>query len=79
MNFNHKLIKHYTFRIPKTLWYSYRNRSIIQKNIRGIFMADLKIYKHIECSKGDISEYGKRIAYSINTTEKTYYVFYSTQ
>lgn len=42
-------------------------------------MADLKIYKHIECSKGDISEYGKRIAYSINTSEKTCYVFYSTQ
>lgn len=32
-------------------------------------MADLKIYKYLECSKGDISKYGKRIAYSINTTE----------
>lgn len=34
-------------------------------------MADLKIYKYLECSKVDISKYGKRIAYSINTTEKT--------
>lgn len=36
----------------------------------GIFIY-MKIYKYLECSKGDISKNGKRIAYSINTTEKT--------
>lgn len=44
----------------------------------GIFIY-MKIYKYLECSKGDISKYGKRIAYSINTTEKTNCVSYSTQ
>ena len=44
-----------------------------------MFMADPKIYKNLECSKGGISKCGKRIVYSINTTEKTYYVSYSTQ
>lgn len=78
MSFNPKLRKHYTFRILQRLWYSCRNRKIIQKNIRGMFMADPKIYKNLECSKGGISKCGKRIVYSINTTEKTCYVSYST-
>lgn len=37
-------------------------------------MADQKIYKNLECSKGGISKLKKRLCYSINSTEKTYYV-----